>query len=445
MRGFLIGTAATAITFAIVAYFLPQIDYGDNLPGLIILAVIAGVVNGFIKPIIKLFSLPLTLATLGLFGLVINAGLLLLIAWIASLVGVTFTVGGYPPDFGARRDRRGVHRRHRDHHRRLARRPRGPRLNDEDRLPVIAGALQSAARRFGTPAYVTDLAALDAACASIVAAFPDPMVRQYSVKANDVPAVDRRGRGARVRGQRRVARRMDARAARRACRTSGSRSRGSARRRRTCAPRSGPRSTARRSAGSPSNRSMRRAALATGRPAGRAAPPIDVLYRLNPDVAPETLAGLAVGAGGTQVRHDRDRRSARPSRRAAGPADRPRSGRAASTCTSGPSSAPSTRGARASARRWRSPRCWRRIDRDVRHARPGRRVPRPPAWRAVAHARALRRASSRRCWPAARPTGGRRVSPSSPGARSSHGPAGSWRGSSTSATGRAARSSSTPA
>lgn len=100
MRGFIIGTAATAITFAVVAYLLPQIDYGDNIPGLIVLAVIAGVVNGFIKPIIKLFSLPLTMATLGLFGLVINAGLLLLIAWIASLVNVEFTVGGYPPDFG---------------------------------------------------------------------------------------------------------------------------------------------------------------------------------------------------------------------------------------------------------------------------------------------------------------------------------------------------------
>ncbi len=100
MRGFLIGTAATAITFAVVAYFLPQIDYGENLAGLIVLAVIAGVVNGFIKPIIKLFSLPLTVMTLGLFGLVINAGMLLLIAWIADLVGVTFSVGGFPPDFG---------------------------------------------------------------------------------------------------------------------------------------------------------------------------------------------------------------------------------------------------------------------------------------------------------------------------------------------------------
>lgn len=100
MKGFAIGTAATAITFAIVAYFLPEIDYGDELSNLIILAIIAGVVNGLIKPIIKLFSLPLTLMTFGLFGLVINAGLLLLIAWLSDLVGITFSIGGYPPDFG---------------------------------------------------------------------------------------------------------------------------------------------------------------------------------------------------------------------------------------------------------------------------------------------------------------------------------------------------------
>lgn len=97
MRGFIVGTIATAITFAIVAYLLPQIDYGDNIQGLIVVALIAGVVNGFVKPVVKLFSLPLTMMTLGLFGLVINAILLLLIAWVADLLGVTFTVGGFPP------------------------------------------------------------------------------------------------------------------------------------------------------------------------------------------------------------------------------------------------------------------------------------------------------------------------------------------------------------
>jgi len=81
-----------------VAYLLPQIDYGDSIPGLIVVALIAGVVNGLIKPVVKLLSLPLTMMTLGLFGLVINAILLLLIAWLADLLGVTFTVGGFPPD-----------------------------------------------------------------------------------------------------------------------------------------------------------------------------------------------------------------------------------------------------------------------------------------------------------------------------------------------------------
>ncbi len=98
MRGFIIGTIATAITFAIVAYVLPQIDYGGNVAGLIVVSVIAGVVNGVIKPIIKVFSLPLTMMTFGLFGLVINAALLLLIAWVASFVGITFTVGGFPTE-----------------------------------------------------------------------------------------------------------------------------------------------------------------------------------------------------------------------------------------------------------------------------------------------------------------------------------------------------------
>ena len=98
--GFIISTIATAITFAIVAYVLPQIDFGGDIVNLLVLAVIAGLVNGLIKPIIKLFSLPLTVMTLGLFGIVINAGLLLLIAWLSDLVGITFTVGGFPPDFG---------------------------------------------------------------------------------------------------------------------------------------------------------------------------------------------------------------------------------------------------------------------------------------------------------------------------------------------------------
>lgn len=98
--GFIIGTIATAITFAIVIYLLPQISFGGDIVSLLVLAVIAGLVNGFIKPIIKIFSFPLTMMTFGLFGVIINAALLLLIAVVADLAGIDFTVGGFPPDFG---------------------------------------------------------------------------------------------------------------------------------------------------------------------------------------------------------------------------------------------------------------------------------------------------------------------------------------------------------
>jgi putative membrane protein len=97
---FIIGTIATAITFAIVSYVYPAIDYGDDIVNLLVVAVIAGLINGLVKPIVKLFSLPITIMTLGLFGLVINAALLLLLAWITDFVGIDFTVGGFPPDFG---------------------------------------------------------------------------------------------------------------------------------------------------------------------------------------------------------------------------------------------------------------------------------------------------------------------------------------------------------
>jgi putative membrane protein len=100
MRGFVINTVVTAIAFAAMAYLLkPNIQYEGDIPALLLLAVIAGVVNGLIKPVIKLLSLPIRLATLGLFTFVINAAMLLLIAWLADKVDINFTIHGFPPDF----------------------------------------------------------------------------------------------------------------------------------------------------------------------------------------------------------------------------------------------------------------------------------------------------------------------------------------------------------
>jgi putative membrane protein len=100
MRGFIVGTLATALAFAILTFLLkPNIAYTGEIGGLIVLALIAGVVNGLIKPVVRLLSLPVRVATLGLFSLVINAVMLILVAWLASLLDLHFSVGGYPPKF----------------------------------------------------------------------------------------------------------------------------------------------------------------------------------------------------------------------------------------------------------------------------------------------------------------------------------------------------------
>lgn len=62
-------------------------------------ALILGLVNALIAPLIKLLTCPLILLTLGLFTLVINALMLQLAAWIASRVGLGFSVDGFGDAF----------------------------------------------------------------------------------------------------------------------------------------------------------------------------------------------------------------------------------------------------------------------------------------------------------------------------------------------------------
>ena len=99
MRGFIVGTVVTAIAFFILVTRLPAMfAYSGEIPGLIVISVIFGIVNGLIGPIVKLLALPIRLATLGLVGFLINGGLLLLTAWLSDLVGFTLQVGDFPPD-----------------------------------------------------------------------------------------------------------------------------------------------------------------------------------------------------------------------------------------------------------------------------------------------------------------------------------------------------------
>jgi putative membrane protein len=97
MRSFIVGTVITAIAFAIVQWLLPQVNFVGTIPELILVALVFGVVNGFIKPVVKILSFPINAMTLGLFGLVVNAALFLLVAWISDqFLKLDFTVGGFP-------------------------------------------------------------------------------------------------------------------------------------------------------------------------------------------------------------------------------------------------------------------------------------------------------------------------------------------------------------
>ena len=58
-------------------------------------AAIFGVVNAVIKPVAQLFGCPLTCLTVGLFALLINAGMLALTAWIAGVLGLDVRVDGF--------------------------------------------------------------------------------------------------------------------------------------------------------------------------------------------------------------------------------------------------------------------------------------------------------------------------------------------------------------
>lgn len=67
----------------------------DRLLTLILVALIFGVLNAVVEPILKLLSLPFIILTLGLFLLVINAVMLLLTSWIAGELGLGFSVDGF--------------------------------------------------------------------------------------------------------------------------------------------------------------------------------------------------------------------------------------------------------------------------------------------------------------------------------------------------------------
>ena len=89
--------ATVAIFLAV--YFIPGLAYRGPLWKLALVALIWGLVNALIRPVIELLTCPLILLTLGLFTFIINAAMLWLTAQLAEGFGINFSVAGFWPAF----------------------------------------------------------------------------------------------------------------------------------------------------------------------------------------------------------------------------------------------------------------------------------------------------------------------------------------------------------
>lgn len=91
---FIIRLVLNALALIIVANIVPGISI-QSFPIAILAAVVIGLVNALIRPLLEILSLPITILTLGLFSLVINALMFALAAWLTP----GFSVAGFGPAF----------------------------------------------------------------------------------------------------------------------------------------------------------------------------------------------------------------------------------------------------------------------------------------------------------------------------------------------------------
>jgi putative membrane protein len=98
-RSLILRWLITTLAIFAAVYLVPGIYFAGPGWELGLVAAVFGLVNIGLRPLLSLLTCPLIILTLGLFGLVINALLLLLTAWIASSLGVQFTIDGFWPAF----------------------------------------------------------------------------------------------------------------------------------------------------------------------------------------------------------------------------------------------------------------------------------------------------------------------------------------------------------
>jgi putative membrane protein len=96
MVGFLLRAAISALGLWVASELLDGLHF-TTPSQLALAAVLLGIVNAFVRPLAFILTLPITIVTLGLFLLVLNAGMVALVAWVVP----GFTISGFWTALGA--------------------------------------------------------------------------------------------------------------------------------------------------------------------------------------------------------------------------------------------------------------------------------------------------------------------------------------------------------
>jgi putative membrane protein len=94
MNKFLLSWGINAIALYVAVQLLPGLEHVGSGVALLGVALIFGLVNAALKPVLIVLSCPLVILTFGLYLLVINGLLLLVTAWVSDLFDLGFSVNG---------------------------------------------------------------------------------------------------------------------------------------------------------------------------------------------------------------------------------------------------------------------------------------------------------------------------------------------------------------
>jgi putative membrane protein len=95
MTKFILRWTINAIALYLAVYFVPGINLEGEWTSIIWLALIFGLINAFLRPLLKLLTCPLIFLTLGLFSLLINTFLFWLTGQVGGAFGIGFTIENF--------------------------------------------------------------------------------------------------------------------------------------------------------------------------------------------------------------------------------------------------------------------------------------------------------------------------------------------------------------